>query len=88
MRQRVPASSATDGTLTVEFTKVPAGWFVIAVLHDADSNNEMATNALGIPKEGYGFSRNAKSMFGPPGYDKAALYLEPGQTSRPVINIK
>jgi uncharacterized protein (DUF2141 family) len=86
--QQLPAQTAVDGTMLVRFESVPAGWFVISVLHDADSNNEMATNALGIPKEGYGFSNNPKSFFGPPGFDKAAVYLEPGETKQVLVTIK
>jgi uncharacterized protein (DUF2141 family) len=86
--QQLPAANAIGGTMTLSFVDVPAGWFVISVLHDADSNSEMATNPLGIPKEGYGFSLNPKSFFGPPGFDKAAIYLEPGQSSAVTIKIK
>jgi uncharacterized protein (DUF2141 family) len=85
---QLPATNAVAGTMTLSFERVPAGWFVISVLHDADSNSEMATNALGIPKEGYGFSLNPKSFFGPPGFDKAAVYLEPGKSSAVTIKIK
>ena len=86
--QQLPAELAVDGTMLARFESVPAGWFVISVLHDADSNKEMATNALGIPKEGYGFSNNPKSFFGPPGFDKAAIYLEPDETKQVLITIK
>jgi uncharacterized protein (DUF2141 family) len=86
--QQLPAQTAVDGTMLARFESVPAGWFVISVLHDADSNKEMATNALGIPKEGYGFSNNPKSFFGPPGFDKAAVYLEPDETKQVLITIK
>jgi uncharacterized protein (DUF2141 family) len=77
--QQLAAADAVDGVLLARFENVPAGWFVISVLHDEDSNSEMATNAFGMPKEGYGFSKNEKSLFGPPGFDKAAVYLEPGE---------
>ncbi|MCP4088374.1 MAG: DUF2141 domain-containing protein [Gammaproteobacteria bacterium] len=86
--QQLPAELADDETIRAHFKSVPAGWFVIAVLHDADSNKEMATNALGIPKEGYGFSNNPKSYFGPPDFDKAAIYLEPDETKQVLIVIK
>ena len=86
--QQLPAQDTSDGVMMTRFDSVPAGWFVISVLHDADSNKEMATNALGIPKEGYGFSNNPKSFFGPPKFDKAAVYLEEGQTKQVIITIK
>jgi uncharacterized protein (DUF2141 family) len=31
---------------------------------------------LGIPKEGYGFSNNAGSTFGPPSFDDAKITLD------------
>jgi uncharacterized protein (DUF2141 family) len=86
--QQLPAVDAVDGKMQIRFTSVPAGWFVISVLHDADSNSEMATNVLGIPTEGYGFSNNPKSFFGPPDFDKAAVYLEPRTVSEVSIKIK
>lgn len=86
--QQLSAKLASDGTMQARFEAVPAGWFVISVLHDADSNKEMGTNVLGIPKEGYGFSNNPKSFFGPPGFDKAAVYLESDETKQVLITIK
>ena len=86
--QQLSAADAVDGSMQTLFDSVPAGWFVISVLHDADSNSEMATNALGIPKEGFGFSNNPRSFFGPPDFDKAAVYLEPEAVSQVSIKIK
>ncbi len=82
---QLTAADQVDGVMTARFEAVPAGWFVIAVLHDEDSNKEMATNVLGIPKEPYGFSQNPKSRFGPPSWDNASVWLEAGQTS--VVNV-
>ena len=36
----------------------------------------METNAMGIPKEAYGFSNNAKGFFGKPGYQKIRFQLD------------
>lgn len=41
----------------IQFTGLPAGTYGISVFHDANSNGKLDT-FLGIPKEGYGFSRN------------------------------
>lgn len=43
---------------TVVFNSVPAGVYAIAVFHDANNNNKFDKNSLGIPKEGYGASKN------------------------------
>ena len=46
-----------------------------AVLHDENSNSKMDFNFLGMPLEGYGFSRDAPVTFGPPSFDDAAIRL-------------
>ena len=33
--------------------------------HDENSNEELDTNFIGIPKEGFGFSNDAFGKFGP-----------------------
>ena len=35
-------------------------------------------NLIGIPKEDYGFSRDAASRFGPPKFDDAAITVQEG----------
>ena len=64
--------AATDaGHIT--FTNVPAGHYAIALLHD-ENNNGKADRALTmIPKEGFGFSRDAPVRFGPPSFRQAAF---------------
>ena len=42
----------------ISFTNVAAGTYAISVFHDANNNNKFDTNFLGIPKEGYGASKN------------------------------
>ena len=46
--------------------ELPAGKYAIQYFHDENSNRRMESNFMGIPKEGYGFSNNAKGYFGPP----------------------
>ena len=55
---------AAPGTHRFVFTGLPAGRFAVAVFHDENDNGEIDTDFLGIPKEGYGFSRGATGMFG------------------------
>ena len=83
----VSADSASDGSLRLNFPSIPAGWFVIAVLHDKNGDEKLSMNALGIPKEKYGFSQNPESIFGPPEFDEAAIYLESGEAKQIVISI-
>lgn len=70
--------ASKDGVI-VAFQDLKPGPYAISVLHDENSNKDMDQNKIGIPKEGFGFSNNAKSTFGPPSFDKAKFQLVPGQ---------
>lgn len=52
---------------------VPPGRYAIGVMHDEDDDGEFDTGFLGIPSEGYGFSRDARGTLGPPSFDSAAF---------------
>ena len=81
------AAPARDGTIVLVFENVPAGEFVVAVLHDADANEELSFNLLGMPKEDYGFSRDARGKFGPPAFEKAAVPLQAGESKTLTVNV-
>jgi uncharacterized protein (DUF2141 family) len=69
--------ASKDGVV-VAFQDLKPGPYAISVLHDENSNKDMDQNKIGIPKEGYGFSNNAKGSLGPPSFDKAKFELQPG----------
>lgn len=60
----------------------------IAVFQDIDGNGKLTKNQMGIPREPYGFSNNARGMFGPPAFKQAAFELGPEQESSESIEIK
>jgi len=70
--------ASKDGVI-VAFHDLKPGPYAISVLHDENSNKDMDQNKIGLPKEGYGFSNNARASFGPPSFDKAKILLFPGQ---------
>jgi uncharacterized protein (DUF2141 family) len=67
------SAPAQAGETTVLVKGVPPGTWAVVVYQDENTNGELDTNLLGIPKEAYGFSRDARSKFGPPGFDDAAI---------------
>ena len=68
----VPAS----GAAVIEFAAVRPGRYAIALLHDENGNGK-ADRALGMmPKEGFGFSRDAPVRLGPPSFGQAAFQIE------------
>jgi uncharacterized protein (DUF2141 family) len=46
------------------------GKYAVRYYHDENQNMEMETNFVGKPLEGYGFSNNVTSKFGPPAFEK------------------
>ena len=62
---------AKTGEVQLTFENVSHGDYAISVMHDANENSELDSNAFGIHKEGFGFSNDAMGMFGPPSFEKA-----------------
>ena len=62
---------------SVEVTvhKLPPGRYALRSFHDSNGNGELDSNALGIPREGYGFSNDAGAR-GPARFDDAAVSVE------------
>ena len=71
-RTVVPAGKVVE----IRFTGVKPGQYAIALLHD-ENNNGKADRALGMmPKEGFGFSRDAPVRMAPPKYADAVFPVE------------
>ena len=69
-----------------EFKDIPTGTYTIAVFHDENSNEKLDKNFLGIPNESYGFSNNARGIFGPPSFEESKFELN--KNSKVSIKIK
>ena len=63
---------------TVQFTGVPQGRYAIALFHDENGNGRMDKMMM-LPKEGFGFSRDAPLVFGPPRFGAASFQVGPAQ---------
>ncbi len=63
----------TGKTMKVVFENVPDGTYAASVIHDENENEKLDTGFMGIPKEGFGFSRDAMGTFGPPKFKEAAF---------------
>jgi uncharacterized protein (DUF2141 family) len=66
---------ARDGENVIAVPGVPKGTWAVLVYQDENENGELDRNLLGIPKENYGFSRDAAGRFGPPSFDEAAIQV-------------
>ena len=71
---KVVMVSATEAT--VIFEKLIPGEYAVSVIHDLNDNKKLDTGFMGIPKEPYGFSNNARGQFGPPSYESSKLVVK------------
>ena len=70
----VPAANGE----TVQFRDVPQGRYAIALFHDENGNGRMDKMMM-LPREGFGFSRDAPLQFGPPRFGAASFQVGPAQ---------
>lgn len=71
---RAVTRSVPASTENIRFEGLPPGSYAVAVIHDANDNNRLDT-MFGIPREGFGFSRNPAIGFGPPRFAAARFTL-------------
>lgn len=64
-----------NNTCSTTFKDIPNGTYAISMYHDENDNDKMDTNFLGIPKEDYGCSNNAKGFMGPPKWEDAKFQI-------------
>jgi uncharacterized protein (DUF2141 family) len=81
LRRSVSAAQASEVTLPWV-----SGLYALSLVHDENGNGKLDT-ALGIPREGYGFSRDAPVRLGPPNFANALFSLPGGRTTI-VVNVR
>lgn len=64
----------------ITITGLTSGNYSFKYFHDANNNKKLDTYWFGAPKEGYGFSNNAKGYFGPPDFEKTLFQLKNNST--------
>lgn len=66
------STSVDADAARIRFTGLPAGDYALSVVHDENGNGRLDSFA-GIPREGFGFSRNPAIRFGPPRFVQAVF---------------
>ncbi|ACC83019.1 DUF2141 domain-containing protein [Nostoc punctiforme] len=77
----------TDTPLPITFENLKAGSYAVAVFHDQNNDRILNSNVFGIPKEGFGFSRNPEIRTGAPKFSEAA-FLVAGPNTNIQIQLK
>lgn len=75
---------AADGDFSATFAGLPPGRYAVKAFHDRDADGKMKFNPLGMPREPYGFSNNARGAFGPPSWKAASFEVGPGPNSQTI----
>lgn len=60
------------GPISYQFRSLPAGHYAVGAFHDANGNGKLDT-MMGIPKEGFAFSRNPSMKPRAPHFDEASF---------------
>lgn len=81
-RQRVPMAAPIT---TACFALPAAGFYAVAVYHDANGDHDFNRKFVGLPDEGYGFSRNPVTKLGLPSLSEVRFAAKPGDNPVPIV---
>ena len=71
--------------ITINLPPLNKGDYAITLYHDTNNNGKMDQNFIGIPKEPYAISNDAKGFFGPPKFKNAAISFHSSGQRIPLI---
>ncbi|WP_445637534.1 DUF2141 domain-containing protein [Nostoc sp. DSM 114161] len=77
----------TDTPLLITFENLKAGNYAVAVMHDGNSDGTLNRNSLGMPIEGFGFSRNPEIKTSAPKFSEA-VFLVAGPNTNIQVQLK
>lgn len=83
---RLAVSVDAQSAGPIRITGIVPGHYALSVLHDENGNSRL-DRRLGIPREGFGFSRNPRILFGPPSF-AAAQFLITSGTNVQTVRLK
>ncbi len=63
---------------SIRLAGMTPGVYALAVIHDENANGRL-DKFMGVPREGFGFSRNPRIRMGPPRFDEVRFELGPGR---------
>jgi uncharacterized protein (DUF2141 family) len=81
IRRSVPAARAGN----IRLGDVGPGTWALSVVHDENDNSRL-DRFMGIPREGFGFSRNPRMRMGPPRFEEARFPVA-GASLRQVVRM-
>jgi len=64
-----------NGKAKISVKIIQPGFYSFSYFHDLNSNDELDTNLVGVPKEPYGFSNGEKGRLGPPDFEDCKIKI-------------
>src|SRR6476661_1355727 len=77
-----------NGMSEALFENVPPGAYAVMVFHDANNNKKLDKNFLGIPKEGYGASKNKLPFASAPNFNDNKFIVTNNVPISLIINLR
>ena len=77
---------ASTGTMRFQANGLPPGEYAVRIMHDKNNNGELDSNLVGMPREPWAMSNNAKGNFGPPKWADVKFPVDNG-TSQQTITL-
>lgn len=75
---------AKKGTSEIKLGSLPKGRYAVSLLHDENRDGQMNFHFFGMPKEGFGFSKDPRIAFGPPDFGDCVVQVEGPETRVPL----
>ncbi len=72
--------SARQGQVTIRVPGLPPGRYAVAAYHDENDNGRFDQGLLGVPLEGFGFTRDPAVVPTRPSFDDAAIPVTAPET--------
>lgn len=66
----------SDKQATTTFRDLKPGKYGVSYFHDENNNGKMDKGMFGIPKEGFGYSNDARGNMGPPKFEKTLFEVK------------
>lgn len=82
------ATAVKNKNASASFDNIAAGTYAVSVFHDANNNNKLDLNFVGIPKEGYGASKNKLPFASAPLFKENQFAVKPGHTVQLQIRLR
>jgi uncharacterized protein (DUF2141 family) len=82
-------ATAVRGVLRLTFEGLAPGDYAVMLYHDENGNGRLDRGGpLGMPTEGYAFSRDAPVRMGPPGFDSMKVAVPAGSAAATTMRMR